>query len=82
MLEQDSLSIARGEIKKGDIVYIAPLRNMALLIAPTLNDYIAIKKKLKNFSLIHPDLFASKLYNNNSPIPTKDDFKQFCKETL
>lgn len=82
-LYQESLYLAKSEIKTGDEVYIGLLSNGATIIAPDLNSYIEAKEIAKEkYTIFHADLFAIKLYDENNPAPKKDDFVEYCKDNF
>lgn len=79
-LKQPSLPMLKTNFSKGDTLYFDVYSNRALLITPNQDSYIAISKNLKDYTLIHPDIFASYLMTNNKLSPKIDDFKEFCME--
>lgn len=79
-LAQDAMPVISFDAKVGDIVVLNPLSNRALIIAKSLDGYLKTKQEFKNYQLVHPDLLAITLFNNDNPFPKKEDFKNFCDE--
>lgn len=82
-LYQDSLYLAKSDVKVGDEVYIGLLSKGATIIAPDLNSYIETKEIAKEkYTIFHADLFAIKLYDDSNPAPKKEDFVEYCKDNF
>ncbi|NWF66085.1 MAG: plasminogen-binding N-terminal domain-containing protein [Campylobacterales bacterium] len=79
-LKQSSLPTLKSNISKGDTFFFDVYSNRALLITPNQDSYITISKNLKEYSLIHPDIFSSYLMANNKLSPTISSFKEFCMD--
>lgn len=77
-LHQSALPAYKILPKKGDIVILNYLYNRMLPITPNEESYKQVTTKFAGYDLIHPDIFASKLYIEHEPKPTKEDFRQSC----
>ncbi len=67
--------------KKGDILILNYLYNRVLPITPDEAHFKSFGRKYgSRFEIIHPDLFASQLYFNHQPQPTKEDFQNSCRQ--
>jgi len=82
MLEQSSLSIARAKVKIDDVVYVSPLKNSAIIVAPTFEAYANIKKHLRWFNFIPIDMLGIRLLDEDNPEPEKEDFVNFCNQNF
>ncbi len=67
--------------KVGDEVILNYLYKKALAITPNRSVYNYVEDKFNYIEWIHPDIFASYLFINYRPKPSKDDFKQECLES-
>lgn len=66
-------------IKNSDTLMLEPFSNRAIIISPSLSSYQKASKDLKSYELTHPDIFANFLATRSKDMPSKDDFKAFCK---
>lgn len=78
-LAQDALPRPKTLPQKGDEVILGYLYDRALIIAPNLATYQAIANKIEEETL-HPDLFATELSKAKHPVPSREDFKNFCNK--
>lgn len=62
----------------GDEVILAFAYHRALLLAPTLELYRTITKKIAGVEWVHPDTFATFLSYQGHPTPLKEDIRDFC----
>jgi hypothetical protein len=80
-LHQNALPTYKITPKKGDEVVLNFLYNRAIAITPNDQYLKYIQNQNRDIEWIHPDIFASKLYIDYSPRPTKDDFRDQCKKS-
>lgn len=64
----------------GDTVILNYLYERAMAITPNAEALAAVTRNYNNIEWIHPDIFASYLAIEYSPLPSKSDFQQECKE--
>jgi len=76
---QDSLPKYIALPKVGDDVVFGLFDSRALVVAKNQSDYLKAIT-LVNKQLIHPDLFAFRLYKNRKGVPTKEYFTSFCSD--
>ncbi len=77
-LHQSALPSYKIDPKKGDKVILNYLYNRVLPITPNKETYKRITATFVGYNIIHPDLFASKLYVDHQPRPEKSDFHKSC----
>ena len=78
-LAQDALPRPKTLPQKGDEVILGYLYDRATIIAPNLATYQAVASKIDE-ELLHPDLFATELSKAKHPVPSREDFKNFCNK--
>jgi hypothetical protein len=67
--------------QKGDILILNYLYNRVLPITADEKTLKAFNEKYQSaFEIIHPDIFASQLYFDHQPQPTKEDFQNTCQQ--
>jgi hypothetical protein len=81
-LYQPSLTNVQAKIKKGDRVVVGLLSKSAMIIAKDYNSYDEVSNLKIDYILLHPDLFALILYDDDNINPTRDDFRKFCKDNF
>jgi hypothetical protein len=79
-LQQSALPEYNITPKKGDEVIINYLYDRAMAIVPNKDTLRYVTQKFNNIEWIHPDIFASKLAIEYTPVPEKKDFKHECRE--
>ena len=79
-LKQDVLPVPMILPAAGDRVILNYLYNHALAITPNYKTYKEVITKHKDINWLHPDLFAAKLFADNNPSPSKEDFQNMCKD--
>ncbi len=77
-LHQSALPSYKIDPEKGDKVVLNYLYNRLLPIVPNKETYKLVTNRFVGYNIIHPDLFASKLYVEHQPRPEKSDFRQSC----
>ncbi|HHD83852.1 MAG TPA: hypothetical protein ENK93_03140 [Campylobacteraceae bacterium] len=77
-LRQSALPEYKIAPAKGDVVILNYLYNRILPILPDAAHFRDFATKHQNFEIVHPDLFASALYFDHDPQPTKEDFRKAC----
>ncbi len=78
-LEQSVLPVPKILPQVGDEVILNYLYNYALPITPNYQTYKKVINTHQDIQWLHPDLFAAKLFTENNPTPTKQDFQKMCK---
>ncbi|NPA83103.1 MAG: hypothetical protein GXO38_01315 [Epsilonproteobacteria bacterium] len=63
----------------GDEVLLGYLYHRAIAIAPDYPSYQELTQRLP-LQWVHPDLFAAELAKAKHPIPSKEDFHDFCNK--
>lgn len=79
-LKQSALPAYNITPKKGDEVILNFLYDRAMAIVPNKDILKYIIQKYSDIEWIHPDIFASKLVIDYSPVPEKEDFKKECTQ--
>ncbi len=77
-LVQKALPDYKIKPSKGDILILNYLYNRVLPIVPDQESLKEFKENFPAFEIVHPDLFGSKLFFENEPIPAKSDFRSNC----
>jgi hypothetical protein len=75
-LKKDSFALPLVTPKKGDKIILAKNYERILIIAPNQAEYLKIKAKYKNATIISPDIFATFIED----APRKEDFINFAKK--
>jgi hypothetical protein len=75
-LKNDAFALPVVTPKKGDKIIFAKNYNRILIIAPTQEEYIKIKSKYKNATVISSDNFAAMI----EELPKRSDFINFAKK--
>jgi len=78
ILKQDAIPTANLIPKDGDIFILNHLYNTSLVIAPNHESQKYIIQKHKNNNFIDIDIFAATLKINNTPIPSKNDIRNYA----
>jgi hypothetical protein len=79
-LKQSALPAYSITPQKGDEVILNFLYDRAMAIVPNKDTLRYITQKYSDIEWIHPDIFASKLAIDYTPVPEKEDFKQECRQ--
>lgn len=79
-LKQSALPSYNIKPKEGDTVILNYLYQRAMAITPDAETLRFITTKFDTFEWVHPDNFASELYIEYTPIPTKEDFNKECTD--
>ncbi len=77
-LHQSALPEYKIAPQKGDIVILNYLYNRVLPIVPDAGHYQSFVTSHRSFEILHPDLFASALYFDHQPQPTRENFRESC----
>ena len=77
-LKNDAFALPNVFPKKGDTILLAKNYNRILIIAPNQLEYLKVKEKYKNATIISPDNFAAFV----EEIPTQEDFVKFAKKWI
>ncbi len=79
-LRQSALPEYKIAPADGDTVILNYLYNRVLPIVPDAEHFRSFSAKHASFEVVHPDLFASALYFDHQPQPTKKDFRETCSQ--
>jgi hypothetical protein len=79
-LKQSALPSYNIKPQKGDEVILNFLYDRAMAIVPNKDTLRYITQKYSDIEWIHPDIFASKLAIEYTPVPEKKDFKHECRQ--
>jgi hypothetical protein len=80
-LRQTALPEYKISPQKGDTLILNYLYNRILPVTANEKTFKTFTKKYQStFEIIHPDIFASQLYFEHQPQPTKEDFQNACQQ--
>ena len=79
-LVQKALPDYKIKPSKGDTLILNYLYNRILPITPNEESFKEFKEKFSSFDIVHPDIFASNLFIEKEPLPSKRDFQANCKK--
>ena len=78
IIKQNAIPTSRIQPTNGDIFVLNHLYNSSLLIVPNYETKRIIQKNYPKHRFINEDFFAAHLKLILTPIPTKDDIREFC----
>ena len=81
ILTQNAIPTSKLTPKTGDIFVLNHIYHSSLLVVPNYESFKTIKHIYPEQNFLNPDIFAAYLKINNTPVPTKKDIQQFCKDT-
>lgn len=79
LLKQEALPTSTLKPKEGDTFVLNHLYNTSLLIVPNSKAKKMILENYKKQNFLSEDFFASYLKLEHTPIPSKEDITDFCK---
>jgi len=79
ILKQDAIPTSKNNVSNGDMFVLNHLYGTSLAIVPNYDSKKLVEKLYPNQIFLSEDFFASYLKLNDTPIPTKEDIKEFCK---
>ncbi len=77
-LEQDAIPTSNLKVKNGDSFILDYLYTSSILLAPNNESFTMVRKQLSDFDFLHPDIFASFLKVEETPIPSKKVLQKFA----
>jgi len=80
LLEQEALPSTSLKANNNDTFILNHLYNSSLLVVPNFESSVKIQKLYNKQNFVNPDIFAAYLKIENNPVPTKEDFQNFCKQ--
>lgn len=78
-LKQKALPIPALLPSEGDEIIFNNLIQNTILIAPSKNVYEKIILNYPDFNYFNTDVLAASLYKDSKVLPTRNDFRDFCK---
>ena len=78
IIKQNAIPTSRTQPSNGDIFVLNHLYNASLLIVPNYEAKKIIQKNYPKQRFLNEDFFAAHLKLISTPIPTKDDIRDFC----
>ena len=79
-LEQDAIPNTNLKASNNDIFVLNYLYEASMVIAPNIDSFQAVRKVFKDYSFLHPDLFAAFLKVEEEPVPSKDIIQKYALE--
>ena len=80
LLEQSAFPLPGILPQNGDTVILNYLYDRALIVAPNQRVFTEITKHFSDVTWIHPDIVGAYLAAEYKPNPTREDFRQVCRE--
>lgn len=78
-LKQSALPIPVIMPSVDDDVILNNFIDKTILIAPNKEKYENTMIRYNNFDFINPNILAAKIYKDSQLLPTRNDFRDFCK---
>lgn len=68
------------EVKNGNTAILNHMYNTSILITPNFESFELVSKNFTEQNFLHSDIFGAYLKSHNRPVPTKEDFVNFCNK--